>query len=835
MTRPNQEPAPAKDDAARPKLGLALAGGGFRASLFHVGVLRRMAELDLLRYVEVLSTVSGGSIVGALYILLLRRTLDGRRSGTDEPTLTAEDYRAITGELQERLVAGIRKNLRTRLLMCPWTVLKAMLSGSSLAGEMARLYEKHIFAPAMANPDGSPAAALTEKGRIPLTVTNLGGERLRGPQGGGSANHNVAVLYADANRADPGSALTRLVLNATSLNSGSRFWFSGAEIGDWYLGHARYSEVAEELLPRKVFMELSAEERQAKLAAATGTVDWRAMVAGYGRDLAKAWAAEFVDDVGKWYGPDRRRELAIADWVAGKGAVEFPAGWGAGLQGASFRRLAEGLGGADPGRLRDAKNYAWYLAVGRNRPHRVDLGLDDPTLWLLFWDALASIDDQATAALKAQLPAGMTAATEPAWTVEVLDAVLQIYYCRAARAVSPNARQEWDALPLAEAVAASAAFPPVFPPYQLNDIYDDLHVQVLSLSDGGAFDNIGVTALLDEHCTFVIASDTGSPFDHQQSKVGVGFVRWLGRLLSLLLDRPAQLYQHDLRERYRLGLACDRAMAEDSPVPQFAAARRLDGLVSFHIGSERPPADGATKRLSDRIAALRTDLDLFGDVEIKCLINEGYLVADHHLKTQLAGSPFDPARRGADVPAWRDAAAAPLALDPGQDRDRILDAGQSRFFRALRLGEPVAVAVTAALALALLAWVWLAGWDWSDVLAAAGSVTLADWLTWQWQVSLLQGIALKWALLVLLALGGLWLWLSARRQPKADGGRSTSVANLRRLVGWWKTAKALKGNLLWAFFKALPLAVLVIVPVAVVSHWFAWRFRRASRDPAGLP
>src|SRR5215472_14107545 len=37
------------------KLGLALSGGGFRASLFHVGVLARLAELDLLRHVEVLS------------------------------------------------------------------------------------------------------------------------------------------------------------------------------------------------------------------------------------------------------------------------------------------------------------------------------------------------------------------------------------------------------------------------------------------------------------------------------------------------------------------------------------------------------------------------------------------------------------------------------------------------------------------------------------------------------------------------------------------------------------------------------------------------------------
>lgn len=60
----------------RSKLGLALAGGGFRASLFHLGVLHRMAELDPLRSSEVLSTVSGGSIIGALYILLLKKRLD---------------------------------------------------------------------------------------------------------------------------------------------------------------------------------------------------------------------------------------------------------------------------------------------------------------------------------------------------------------------------------------------------------------------------------------------------------------------------------------------------------------------------------------------------------------------------------------------------------------------------------------------------------------------------------------------------------------------------------------------------------------------------------------
>ncbi len=47
----------------RKKLGLALSGGGFRASLFHIGVLARLAELDQLKDIEVISTVSGGSIL----------------------------------------------------------------------------------------------------------------------------------------------------------------------------------------------------------------------------------------------------------------------------------------------------------------------------------------------------------------------------------------------------------------------------------------------------------------------------------------------------------------------------------------------------------------------------------------------------------------------------------------------------------------------------------------------------------------------------------------------------------------------------------------------------
>jgi NTE family protein len=48
-----------------PPIGLALSGGGVRAAVFHLGVLRRLAVQGLLESVVVLSTVSGGSLVAA--------------------------------------------------------------------------------------------------------------------------------------------------------------------------------------------------------------------------------------------------------------------------------------------------------------------------------------------------------------------------------------------------------------------------------------------------------------------------------------------------------------------------------------------------------------------------------------------------------------------------------------------------------------------------------------------------------------------------------------------------------------------------------------------------
>jgi NTE family protein len=51
------------------RLGLSLSGGGYRATAFHLGTLKKLHQMGVLEKVDVMSTISGGSITGAYYCL----------------------------------------------------------------------------------------------------------------------------------------------------------------------------------------------------------------------------------------------------------------------------------------------------------------------------------------------------------------------------------------------------------------------------------------------------------------------------------------------------------------------------------------------------------------------------------------------------------------------------------------------------------------------------------------------------------------------------------------------------------------------------------------------
>ena len=817
----------------RAKLGLALAGGGFRAALFHLGVLRRMAELDLLRHVQVLSAVSGGSIVGALYVLLLKERLEDPQHAA----ISREGYLEIVEELQHDLIGGVRKNLRTRLFMNPWVLLKIMLFKGSLAAEMGRLYEKHIFGPVRARWWKAGGRVLNRAGRIPLAALRL--REAAVSREGSALEYNLGAL-GDPER--PGSAVTSLVINATSLNSGARFWFSPTEIGDWYLGHVRHDEIRGELLPRKLLLELPAPQREALLQAwPPDGGQWKriagAILARWGID----WESDQATGVRKWgtY-PAHAAQLRFAHWYLKArmpaspvvdGAADLPLPWSGPLEAGAFRALVGVLLDAEDGRLRNAKIHAWHLAHGRFRMPRVDGGMDVPGRWAFFWDALKSIDPERAERLEADFARASGLGAEPAWCRQLLDWVFEAYFCRGAAAVSPTIEAEWDALPLADAVAASAAFPPVFPPYRLREVYDDLHVPVLSLTDGGPFDNLGVTALLDERCNYVIASDTGAPFENRQGRAAVGRIGMMRRLSEMLMHRPAQLYRHDLNERRRMGKAAAANAGRGAPseLARFAASRELRGLAAFSIGS--PRLDGIPAQIDPAlIAAVRTDLDVFGDVEIKCLVNEGYAMADRYLRAGLKDSPFE-------GPGWTPAERMPFELEaaPAQVA-RILRAGRHRFFRALMLWAPLPVAVTLAAASGLAAAAWLNDWEWMDAWAAV-SRAAATLLAYDAVIAAIRGIRPKHVAAALAGAAVAWLALREARSWWPAGGTllRERTGLRRRLLNVWKNMKRYKANLLW-LFKLLPLAVVLAVSAAawLSDGLFARPFRWKTRDPEGL-
>ena len=56
-------------ESKKPIWGLALSGGGYRATAFHLGTLKKLNEMGILSRIDKMSTISGGSITGAAYVL----------------------------------------------------------------------------------------------------------------------------------------------------------------------------------------------------------------------------------------------------------------------------------------------------------------------------------------------------------------------------------------------------------------------------------------------------------------------------------------------------------------------------------------------------------------------------------------------------------------------------------------------------------------------------------------------------------------------------------------------------------------------------------------------
>lgn len=101
------------DESVKQKrIALALSGGGFRASFFHIGVLSELARLGLLKHVTAISTVSGGSIIGAYYYLELQRYKNKLNKD-----LVDQDYIEIIEKISIDFFKKVNKNLRNKFFI----------------------------------------------------------------------------------------------------------------------------------------------------------------------------------------------------------------------------------------------------------------------------------------------------------------------------------------------------------------------------------------------------------------------------------------------------------------------------------------------------------------------------------------------------------------------------------------------------------------------------------------------------------------------------------------------------------------------------------------------
>lgn len=190
-------------------VGLALSGGGFRASFFHIGVLARLAEQDRLRDVQALSTVSGGSIVGALYYLFLKRLLEEK----PDEAITRDDYVVLVAAVERRFLDGVRTNVRMRTFLDPRKNLRMFQRDYSRSDRIGELYDSVFYQGVL---PGAPEGMI----------------RMRDLRIHPAGHAGAAPFHPMHHNAQRRAKVPVLLINATVLNDGHSWLFEASTMGE---------------------------------------------------------------------------------------------------------------------------------------------------------------------------------------------------------------------------------------------------------------------------------------------------------------------------------------------------------------------------------------------------------------------------------------------------------------------------------------------------------------------------------------------------------------------------------------------------------------------------
>jgi NTE family protein len=214
---------------------------------------------------------------------------------------------------------------------------------------------------------------------------------------------------------------------------------------------------------------------------------------------------------------------------------------------------------------------------------------------------------------------------------------------------------------LAQAVAASACFPPLFGPMRIegaaerfkggraNGTSADERRQILSdfrVTDGGVYDNLGLEPVWKDH-RVVLVSDAGGLMDAEDDKN----LFWRIKRYQSIQERQAL----GVRKRFLLsgfvgGSIGGTYVGVASAPSRYAGAREGGYSKAFAM---------------EVIRNIRTDLDAFSEVEQGVLTNHGYSLIDAAIRTHV------PELMGAASFAWPAPEFAPGAMAEEELRRRL--------------------------------------------------------------------------------------------------------------------------------------------------------------------
>jgi NTE family protein len=204
-------------EATAPKIGLALSGGGSRAIAFHLGCLRALNQLGLLDRVDVLSTVSGGSVIGAYF---------HAHQG---------DFASFEAKMREVLSQGLVRRM-CRKMFSPL--------GLKVAGAFA-LIGFVAFCVAVFRTIVSVLRLITPRS----LARHFERFEIRSPLHRFASRTSLLeaalddLLFGGASLSDL-RAKPHLVINASELRTGSAFRFGNIESGSWRWGKLHRNDVS---------------------------------------------------------------------------------------------------------------------------------------------------------------------------------------------------------------------------------------------------------------------------------------------------------------------------------------------------------------------------------------------------------------------------------------------------------------------------------------------------------------------------------------------------------------------------------------------------------------